>query len=66
MIQSEYGLTTEEFLDNTPREIALMVKRISDRKSGYKMSELENVSSFTQEQEEKIRRAKEFRRLQKK
>lgn len=32
-----------------------------DRKTGYKMSEMKQVSTFTEAQEEKIRKAKESR-----
>ena len=61
MIQSEYGLTRDEFLDNAPFEIQEMIKRISDRKSGYKISEQDEINSLsklTSEQEEKIRIAR--------
>jgi len=38
-----------------------MVNLIVDRKSGYKASELNEVSNFNSEQEEKIRKAKAAR-----
>ncbi len=61
MIQSEYGLTEEQYKDHCPREISDMVARIMDRKTGYKMSEMKQVSTFNDSQEEKIRKAKEKR-----
>jgi hypothetical protein len=65
LIQSEYGMTEEEYLSHTPREISAMVSRIVDRKSGYKVSELNQVSTFSDEQEAKIRKAREKRFVKK-
>lgn len=65
MIQSEYGLTREEYLDHAPFEIANMISRIADRKSGYKISEMKVVSTFDVTQEEKIRKAKKNRLAEK-
>jgi hypothetical protein len=64
LIQHEYGLTRDEFLDHAPFEISNMIIAIVDRKSGYKVSEVNEVSTFDKAQEEKIRRAKEFRLAQ--
>ena len=61
MIQHEYGMSEDAYKSHTPREISDMVYRIIDRKTGYKRTELTTVSTFTESQEEKIKKAKQKR-----
>lgn len=45
----------------TPVEISRMVDLIADRKTGYKMTEQKELSTFSKEQEDKINRVAEQR-----